>query len=116
MAKPMTGKNNGQREPSSQMGLGFDITQLTPKQLKELKEQAEARLNESLIERCVTMKAKLMALCEEEGLTLSQVFFEGKQGGVANAKYKDPSSGKTWSGRGKKPGWLLGHEKEFAIS
>jgi DNA-binding protein H-NS len=102
--------------PSRSTGLSFDITQLSPKQLQELKERAEARLNESLIERCQALKAEFQERCSEEGLTLSQVFFEGKQGGIANAKYKDPISGKTWSGRGKKPSWLIGHEEKFAIS
>lgn len=106
MAKPQMNKSNGH----------FDINALTPKQLLELKEQAEARLQESLIERCQALKAEFQERCAEEGLTLSQVFFEGKQGGIANAKFKDPVSGKTWSGRGKMPGWLQGHEKEFAIS
>ena len=100
---------------NSSKNIGFDILSLSPKQLKELKEQAEKRLNESHIERCIAMKAKLTALCEEEGLTLSQVFFEGKQGGVATIKYKNPTSGQTWTGRGKKPSWLIGNEKEFSV-
>lgn len=95
---------------------GFDINALTPKQLLELKEQAEARLNESLIDRCKALKAEFTERCVEEGLSLSQVFFEGKQGGIASVKYKDPTTGKTWSGRGKKPSWLIGNEREFAVS
>lgn len=94
---------------------GFDITKLTPRQLKELKEQAEARLQESHIERCLALKQRLTKLCDDEGLTLAQVFFEGKTGGPVAAKYKNPATGQTWSGRGKKPHWLIGNEKEFAV-
>lgn len=28
------------------------------------------------------------------------------------AKYRDPVSGKTWSGRGKQPNWIKGQERE----
>ncbi|WP_330555198.1 H-NS histone family protein [Burkholderia multivorans] len=30
-------------------------------------------------------------------------------------KYRDPSTGKTWNGRGRLPRWLAGHEAEYAI-
>jgi DNA-binding protein H-NS len=31
-------------------------------------------------------------------------------------KYKDPASDKTWSGRGRKPGWLSGDPDQYLIS
>lgn len=31
---------------------------------------------------------------------------------VATVKYRDPSSGKTWSGRGKPPAWIAGQNRE----
>lgn len=31
-------------------------------------------------------------------------------------KYKDPASNKTWSGRGRKPGWLLGDPDQYLVS
>lgn len=30
-------------------------------------------------------------------------------------KYKDPSTGKTWSGRGRAPGWMIGNFEKFKI-
>jgi hypothetical protein len=30
-------------------------------------------------------------------------------------KYKDPDSDKTWSGRGRRPGWLIGPAKQYEI-
>ena len=94
----------------------IDLAKLTPRQLKELKEQAEQRLEESHIERCKALKERFIQICEEEGVTLSDVWFEGKPGGgKAEVRYRDPSTSKTWSGRGKKPHWLIGNEKEFAV-
>ena len=34
----------------------------------------------------------------------------GRAGG--NAKYRDPASGKTWSGRGRRPGWAVELESQ----
>lgn len=31
------------------------------------------------------------------------------------AKYRDPESGKTWSGRGRVPAWLAGEREKYAI-
>lgn len=39
---------------------------------------------------------------------------KGKTGAGA-AKYRDPSSGKTWTGHGRRPGWLRGTPEQYAI-
>ncbi len=38
-----------------------------------------------------------------------------KSGARATAKYKDPNSDKTWSGRGRRPAWFSGFPDQFAI-
>lgn len=56
--------------------------------------------------------AKVKALMAEYGLTAADL--AGKAGPVAKpdgakkvaAKYRDPASGQTWTGRGLKPKWL----------
>ena len=57
------------------------------------------------------------ALIEQFGLSREDVFgasaASGKRGkggsrGKAPALYRDPASGKTWSGRGREPLWLAG--------
>ena len=35
---------------------------------------------------------------------------KGKSRGSVAAKYRDPVSGKTWTGRGRRPGWVLALE------
>lgn len=32
------------------------------------------------------------------------------------AKYKDPASGKTWSGLGRRPAWFVGQPEQYAIN
>lgn len=40
----------------------------------------------------------------------------GKKTGNVQAKYRDPSSGQTWSGRGRSPRWLDGKNRvDFLI-
>ena len=89
--------------------------------LKELLQQreslekaiAEARQNE--ISAAVTKVRELIA---EHGLTVQDVF-PGRAGRAAGtkstskvaAKYRDPSSGQTWTGRGKAPKWIEGKDR-----
>jgi len=67
--------------------------------------------------------AKVRAIVAEYELTASDVFPSGKgkssakKTGKVAAKYRDPLSGNTWSGRGLAPKWLAGKNKdEYLIS
>lgn len=61
--------------------------------------------------------AKARAIVAEYQLTASDVFPTGrgkssaKKTGKVAAKYRDPLSGNTWSGRGLAPKWLAGKNK-----
>ncbi|WP_186190018.1 H-NS histone family protein [Burkholderia gladioli] len=64
------------------------------------------------------MIAQIDALIIQYGITANELTFPGAtkgrkvrvgkpgKGTVGQAKYKDPSSGKTWTGHGKPPGWI----------
>lgn len=65
--------------------------------------------------------AKVRSIIDEYQLTTSDIFPGGraskaasgkKAGGKVAAKYRDPISGKTWSGRGLAPKWLAGKNKD----
>ncbi len=68
--------------------------------------------------------AKVRAIVEEYDLTAADIFparkrapatTESKRSVVA-AKYKDPVTGNTWSGRGLTPKWLAGKNKaDYAV-
>lgn len=61
--------------------------------------------------------AKVRAMVDEYQLTASDVFPGGKtksstkKTGKVAAKYLDPLTGNTWSGRGLAPKWLAGKNK-----
>ena len=95
--------------------------------LKELLQQrealekaiADARQNE--ISAAVTQVRQLVT---EYGLTAQDVF-PGRAGRVAGqksaskvaAKYRDPATGQTWTGRGKAPKWIDGKDRgQFLIA
>jgi len=40
----------------------------------------------------------------------------GKKQKATAAKYRDPASDKTWSGRGRKPNWLSGDADQYLVS
>jgi DNA-binding protein H-NS len=63
--------------------------------------------------------AKIHALIAEFGLTQKDVFSSASAGKATKAvkakvaaKYRDPVSGKEWSGRGLAPKWLAGKDKK----
>lgn len=60
--------------------------------------------------------AKARALIADHGLTAADVFPPAKAGAkpstVGVAKYRNPETGATWTGRGKPPLWILGKDRE----
>ena len=63
---------------------------------------------------------KIRVLMDEFGISLTEL--NGRRGpkkGRASVapKYRDPTSGKTWTGRGKPPTWIAGRNRdEFVIA
>lgn len=60
--------------------------------------------------------ATVRSLVAQYGLSAADVFGgaarAGKGAGVKlAAKYRDPQSGKTWTGRGRAPTWLAGKDR-----
>lgn len=65
--------------------------------------------------------AKVRSIIDEYQLTAGDIFPNArgtktssakKTGSKVAAKYRDPISGKTWSGRGLAPKWLAGKNKD----
>ena len=96
-----------------------DLTRLTYAELSDLKEQVEAALVESKASEAREVKAKLEALAQKSGFSLTELV-DGrhkKRGrkAAATAKYRNPKDpSQTWSGRGRKPNWLVGAVKKGA--
>jgi DNA-binding protein H-NS len=72
-------------------------------QIEELKQQAAALLNGAKADAIAEIREKMA----EFGITADDLSTVSKKAKTAvKAKYLDPASGKTWSGRGVSPKWL----------
>jgi DNA-binding protein H-NS len=75
----------------------------------------EKRIAEAQREERASAIAEVKALMAQHGLSVADLSSRTPAGGRATsakpgakvaAKYRDPSTGATWSGRGLKPNWL----------
>lgn len=78
------------------------------------KAKLEAQIAAAQAERKAEGIASARALIQEHGLTAADVFPpQGKKpkGRVGVAKFRDPATGSTWTGRGKPPNWINGKDR-----
>jgi DNA-binding protein H-NS len=69
----------------------------------------EATISEKRIADATATKEALRAMAEKHGFNLNELF--GKRGGKrgpSEVKYRNPKdTSQTWTGRGRKPNWLV---------
>jgi DNA-binding protein H-NS len=103
---------------------------------KELKKQAEALLRQAeeafLVERAEGIRQvkefinEFQLTASDIGLVKTEIVKARKDPKkktfpvklakvVAPPKYRDPESGRTWSGRGHQPQWIVGNRDEYLI-
>ena len=86
-------------------------------ELIKQKEALEAQIANTRQAELVDAISKVKALVAEFALTQQDVFGGSKGAkkssgsGKVAAKYRDPSSGQTWTGRGKAPKWIDGQDR-----
>lgn len=89
-------------------------------QLNELMAQ-KAAIDERIAELRKTERAQAIAQCvaliRDHDLTSADLFgsAKAKQKAVVPARYRNPLTGETWSGRGRRPKWLDGDRAAYAI-
>lgn len=86
------------------------------KQLLEQRESLELQIREAKKRETGAAVAQARALVAEFGLTPQDVFPSAKPrsaraGGKVAAKYRNPATGQTWTGRGKAPKWIDGQDR-----
>lgn len=92
----------------------MNLTELLAKKSALDEEIAKAKKSEAAV-----ALRRVQDLVTEFGFTTQQIFpllpARGKKQGVA--KYRNPVTGATWTGRGKPPAWILGKDRnEFLIA
>ncbi|NOV23405.1 H-NS histone family protein [Cupriavidus necator] len=99
----------------------------TYKQLMAQKEAIEAQLAEARATEVAGVIDKIRSLMAEFGLTAEDIEGKRRRGRPAGSgapkadkqplppKYRDPKTGKTWSGRGRTPAWLGKNPNRYLI-
>lgn len=94
------------------------------KSYEELKREIaelNIRAEEARKQELVAAKEQIFSIMTKYSISLNEL---GKSGKVAGSKpksqvepvYRDPTSGKTWTGRGRAPRWLDGKDRnDFKI-
>lgn len=85
-----------------------DISDLTLDQLLALQDKIDARIREVAAAELSALQDKMDAL---KPLTTKKRKSSGTRGKKAPVKFRDPATGKTWSGRGMTPVWLREYEE-----
>ena len=90
---------------------------------REALEQAIASARQQELAEAIRKSRELVS---EFGLTVQDIFPAGRgaskssgksSGGKVSAKYRDPATGQTWTGRGKAPKWIDGKDRaQFLIA
>ncbi len=95
------------------------------KELMSQKKALEAQLEAARADEVSSVIEKIRGLMADYGLTAEDIS-KGRRGRPAGngaskpkselpPKYRDPKTGKTWSGRGRQPAWLGRNPKRFLI-
>jgi DNA-binding protein H-NS len=88
-----------------------NVDKMSLRDLMELDLKVQKALGIAKERERAELKHKIAALAEDSGFSVSELFggrgaAKGKSSGVA--KYKNPdNSAETWTGRGRKPNWLV---------
>jgi DNA-binding protein H-NS len=88
------------------------------KDLVRQKEELERQIEAANRSEKADAVAKVHALMSEHGLTVEDLSSSGRKKSAPRSvskiapKYRDPATGKTWTGRGKAPRWLDGQNRD----
>ena len=93
----------------------------TYQELLKQREALDAQIAEVRKGEFANAVSQARQLVQEFGLTAQDIFGGTRQskvkGTTVPAKYRAPSTGATWSGRGKPPLWIAGKDRaQFAIA
>lgn len=88
----------------------------TYSELQAKKAELDKRIAEVFLIEKAEAFTQIKSLIDTFGFTLQEVFPLPQNHKKAPAKFYDPSSGKSWSGRGKVPRWMEGKDRrQFEI-
>ena len=96
-----------------------DIDNLTLKQISDLEARIEKAKSQAVDKAKTDLKAKINRLLDGSGFTVAELYGfttkRGRNGSKSAPKYANPDDPtQTWTGRGRKPNWLVARLKKGA--
>ena len=86
------------------------------KDLVAQREALEQQIQAARTAELADAVAKVRSIINEYSLTIEDVFppARGRRGAGAkvDAKYRNPTTGETWTGRGKAPKWIANEDRQ----
>ena len=95
----------------------INVDKLSLKELVSLEGKIQSAITEARTRQRADLKKKMADLAETHGFSVSELFGSARGGKkpVGVAKYANPEDkSDTWTGRGRKPYWLVGRLKKGA--
>jgi len=91
-----------------------ELDGMSYKQLLDLEEKIQNAIAVKRDEEKASVKAALADLATKHGFSVDELYGKrGKGKGSAAAKYRNPDNpSETWTGRGRKPNWLVAKLKK----
>jgi DNA-binding protein H-NS len=95
----------------------FNVDKLNLKELVDLEAKVKSAIGSARDRERLLVKKKMAELAETHGFSMSELFdgARGRKKPVGIAKYANPENkSDTWTGRGRKPNWVLARLKKGA--
>ena len=96
----------------------INLEKLSLKELQELELRVEKAIAEARLKESSELKAEIEQMVADRGFTMSEIFATKRgspKGRMVAPKYANPEDpGQTWTGRGRKPNWLVEKLEEGA--
>lgn len=90
----------------------------TYKELIAERTALEAQIEAARKQELIDVVAQIRGLVKDYGLTADDIFTAPRASTNRVApKFRDPETGKTWTGRGKEPTWIKGKDRnQYSIA
>lgn len=92
-----------------------NVDKMSLKDLIELEAKVQKAISAARDRERAEVKQALANMAEKRGFTVTELFGGRGRGKVSAAKYVNPDNrAETWTGRGRKPNWLVAKLKKGA--
>jgi DNA-binding protein H-NS len=92
-----------------------NVDKMSLKDLLDLEAKVQKAINTARDRERADVKHALAAMAEKRGFSVSELFGGRGRGKGSAAKYANPDNrAETWTGRGRKPNWLVAKLKKGA--